>query len=270
MTEPNFRERYGPVALVTGASSGIGQAFAEALAARGFDVIAVARRVERLEDLAVRLEAAHGVRVTPLAVDLGRADAAQAILNYCDGRDVGLVISNAGFGFKGAHEDASAELLGEMLMVNCHAPNLLAHGFIPRLKARVAAGLGAGLVMTSSVEGLIGCPYSAAYSATKAMVVALGEALWGELSPEGVDVLTLCPGPTESEAAAKQGVDMSAVPQRPASEVACETLDRLKDGPTFVSDAQYKAMFDGMRAMPRGEALLAMAAGMKPKGDGTG
>ena len=265
MTELKFRDCYGPMALVTGASSGIGQAFAEDLAARGLDVIVVARRTDRLAELAGRLHEAHGVQVIPLAVDLGQADGPQAILDFCDGHDVGLVISNAGFGFKGRHEEAPTALLAEMLAVNCQAPNLLAHGFIPRLKARVATGLGAGLVMTSSVEGLIGCPYSAAYSATKAMVVALGEALWGELSPEGVDVLTLCPGPTESEAAARQGVDMTGVPQRPAIAVARETLDRLKDGPTFVSDAKYQAMFDGMRAMPRGEALLAMAAGMKPK-----
>ncbi|MDE2404425.1 MAG: SDR family NAD(P)-dependent oxidoreductase [Sphingomonadales bacterium] len=260
-----FRDRYGRVAMVTGASSGIGMAFAEALAARGMDVIAVARRVDRLEALAGRLRDAHGVAVTPLAIDLGQPDAARAIHDCCAGHDVGLVVSNAGFGFKGAHEDAPPALLAEMLTVNCTVPSLLAQGFIPRLKARAADGRGAGLVMTASVEGLIGCPYSAAYSASKAMVVALGEALWGELAPAGIDVLTLCPGPTESEAAARQGVDMAAVAQRPAIDVARETLDRLDQGPTFVSDAKYQAMFDAMRAMPRREALTAMAAGMKPK-----
>ena len=265
MTETSFHDRYGPVALVTGASSGIGQAFVEELAARGYDVIAVARRTDRLDALATRLEAAHGVHITPLAIDLGLSDAPQQILDASAGRDVGLVVSNAGFGFKGRHEDAPSELLAEMLMVNCHAPNLLAHGFIPRLKARVAAGKGAGLLLTASVEGLIGCPYSAAYSATKAMVVALGEALWAELAPEGVEVLTLCPGPTTSEAAAKQGVDMTGIAQRSAIDVARDTLGQLAHGPTFISDPQYKAMFDGMRAMPRGDALMAMAAGMKPK-----
>jgi len=267
MTDTTFRDRYGPIALVTGASSGIGQAFAEELAARGLDLIVAARRVERLEALAERLTAEHGVTVLPIAVDLTRADAAQAILNYCEDRDVGLVISNAGFGFKGRHENAPADLLAEMLMVNCHAPNMLAHGFIPRLKARAKAGRGAGLVMTSSVEGLIGCAYSAAYSASKAMVIALGEALWGELTPEGVDVLTLCPGATESEAAAKQGMDMAGNPhQRPAIDVARETLDHLTDGPTFVSSDHYRAQFAQLTAMPRRDALRAMAAGMKPKG----
>jgi len=260
-----FADQYGPMALVTGASSGIGVGFAEELAARGLDVIVVARRADRLAALKGRLEAEYGVRITPLEADLGTLDGPARVLAACAGQDIGLVVSNAGFGFKGRHEDAPADLLAEMLLVNCHAPNLLAHGMIPALKARAAAGRGAGLVMTSSVEGLIGCPYSAAYSASKAMVVTLGEALWGELTPEGVDVLTLCPGPTESEAAAKQGVDMSAVPQRPARDVARETLDRLKDGPTYVSDVKYQAMFDGMRAMPRPDALRAMAAGMKPK-----
>lgn len=267
MTEPTFRDRYGPLALITGASSGIGQAFAEELAARGLDLIVAARRIDRLEALAERLTAQHGVTVTPIAVDLTRPDAPQAILNFTEGRDVGLVISNAGFGFKGAHETAPAELLGEMLNVNCHAPNLLAHGFIPRLRARAQAGRGAGLIFTASVEGLIGCAYSAAYSASKAMVIALGEALWGELTPEGIDVLTLCPGATTSEAAAKQGMDMAGNPhQRPAIDVARETLDHLKDGPTWISSDHYRAMFGQLTAMPRRDALIAMAAGMKPKG----
>lgn len=81
----------------------------------------------------------------------------------------------------------------QMLMVNRLVPLQLTRGFIPRLRQRRAAGLGAGIILTSSVEGLIGCPYSTPYSATKALVKSLGQGLWGELHPGGIDVLTLCP-----------------------------------------------------------------------------
>jgi hypothetical protein len=263
MANATFHERYGPVALVTGASSGIGTGFAEDLAARGLDLILTARRTDRLEELAARLAAQHGIRAECLPADLTRADAPAALLAATQGRDIGLVVSNAGFGLKGAHEANDAGAMADMLMVNCHAPLQLAHGMIPRLRQR---GRG-GLLFTASVEGLIGCPYSAAYGASKALVVSLGEALWGELHPDGIDVLTLCPGPTESEAAAKQGIDMSANPHLlPARTVAALALDRLADGPTFVSHPVYEDMFTKMRGLPRAEAMTAMAAGMKRQG----
>lgn len=257
----DFKDRYGPVAVVTGASSGIGFAFAEELAERGFDLILAARRVDKMQELATRLEQAHGVRVDTHEIDLGAADGPAKLVAATAGRDVGLVISNAGFGFKGAHETAEPAMLTEMLMVNCNAPMLLAQAFLPQLKQR---GKG-GLIMTSSVEGLIGCPWSAGYSASKAMVVALGEALWGEAQGTGVDVLTLCPGATESEAAAKQGIDLSKLENvMSAREVACVTLDNITEGPTFVSSPHYRQSFEQLTALPRRQALTAMAGAMRP------
>jgi short-subunit dehydrogenase len=251
-----FQDRYGPVALVTGASSGIGWAFAEELAERGLDLVLVARRVDRLEALAAALP----TRADLLPIDLSEADAARRILDATAGHDVGLVVSNAGFGFKGEHASNDAAGMTDMLMVNCNAPMLLTHGFIPRLRQR---GRG-GIVLTSSVEGLMGCPYSAAYSASKALVNALGEGLWAELRPEGIDVLTVCPGATESEAAAKQGIDIATLRNvMPARDVARASLDNLAEGPTFFPSPFYKATFDQLTAMPRRDALMAMAQGMK-------
>jgi uncharacterized protein len=251
-----FAERYGPAALVTGASSGIGWAFAEELAERGLDLVLVARRVDRLEALAARLP----VRTEVLPVDLAQADAPQRILEAVSGRDVGLVVSNAGFGMKGEHAANDAAAMTDMLMVNCNAPLQLAHGFVPRLRAR---GRG-GIVLTSSVEGLMGCPYSTAYSASKALVNALGEGLWAELRPEGIEVLTVCPGATESEAAGKQGIDIATLRNvMPAREVARASLDNMSEGPTFFPSPFYKATFDQLLAMPRRDALMAMAQGMK-------
>ncbi len=255
-----FRDRYGPVALVTGASSGIGWGFAEELAERGFDLVLTARRVDRLEALASRLNARYGVSARICKADLASPSAPSKLLEFTSGLDVGLVVSNAGFGMKGPHEATDTAEITDMLMVNCNAPMLLAHGFIPRLKKR---GKG-GIVFTSSVEALLGCPFSAAYSASKALVVAFGEALWGELADTGIDVLTLCPGATESEAAAKHGIDLSKLQHvLTGREVARLTLDNIANGPTYFSSEYYKATFDQLLSMPRRDALKAMAQGMK-------
>jgi uncharacterized protein len=171
-----------------------------------------------------------------------------------------LVVSNAGFGLKGEHSANDPQMMANMLMVNCHVPMQLSHGFIPRLKAR---GKG-GIIFTSSIEGLMGCPYSTAYSASKALVNALGEGLWAELQPEGIDVLTLCPGATESEAAGLQGIDITTLSHvMKAQEVARLTLDTIRNGPTFFSSEIYKANFDKLLALPKRDALMAMARGMK-------
>ena len=257
----DFAERYGPVALVTGASSGIGYAFAEELAGRGLDLVVTARRLDRLEELAARLNLEHGITVTPYQCDLADPGAPGQLVEFTAAMDTGLVISNAGFGLRRApHEAHDAPALTELLMVNCHAPSALAHGFIPRLRAR---GRG-GIVFTSSVEGALGAPYSAAYSSSKAMVTALGEALWGELADSGVDVLTLCPGKTVSEAMVKQGFDPSMLDDAmPAREVARLALDHISDGPTYISSEYYAAMISQMTALPRRQALLASAGAMR-------
>lgn len=254
----DFADRYGPWALVTGASSGIGRAFAEELAARGVNLVLTARRAAHLEQLAGAL----GVATRILPADLGDPDTPAALLAETADFDVGLVVSNAGFGMKGAHEGNDPTAMTEMLMVNCNAPMQLAHGFLPRLRTR---GRG-GLLIVSSIEGLMGCPFSTAYSASKALVIALGEGLWGELDGSGIDVLTVCPGATESEAAAKQGIDIAKLRDvMPARAVAAASLEALGDGPTFFPSAPYKASFDQLLALPRRDALRAMAAGMRPR-----
>ena len=262
MNNSDFLDRYGPAALVTGASSGIGASFASLLAAKGLDLVVVARRSQRLNDLAARLGNEHGVKVTVCQADLADATAAETILRATASLDIGLVLSNAGFGFKGPFESGDPKTLADMLMVNCTTPMLLARGFVPRLRKRAARG--GGLVLTSSVEGLIGCPYSAAYAASKAFVNSLGEALWGELTPEGIDVLTLCPGATDTEAPRLQGIDPATLRHlMPPDEVARLTLENLGNGPVYLPSEHYKASFERLLSMPRRSALVAMAQSMK-------
>jgi len=260
MNNEEFLDRYGPVALVTGASSGIGKAFAGLLAQRGLALVLVARRADRLQALSAELRDTHGTGVNIIQADVGDLDDLQRILAQTAALDVGLVISNAGFSIKGEYAAMDARRMTEMLRVNCQAPLLLAHGFVPRLKAR---GKG-GLIFTSSVEALIGCPFSTAYSATKALVKNLGEGLWGELTPLGIDVLTLCPGATDTEALAGSGVDVSRMEHVMSPvDVARLTLENIRNGPVFISSEHYRKLFEQLTAMPRREALLAMARSMQ-------
>ena len=257
----DYAHRYGPVAVVTGASSGIGRSFATQLAARKLDLVLVARRVDRLQELAGKLNADHGVQVTVHQADLADPTAAAGIVEAVAGLDVGLLISNAGFSVKGPFELGPAQTRADMMTVNCHTPTQLAHGLIPRLKER---GRG-GIVFTSSVEGLMGCPFSAGYSATKAYMNGLGEALWGELTPEGIDVLTLCPGATDTEAPRKLGIDPSTLHDLMSpDDVASSALENLGGGePVHLPSAHYRAQFDQLLSMPRGAALTAMAKAVR-------
>lgn len=264
MDSDAFKSEFGPVALVTGASSGIGRSYAELLAAMGFDLVLTARRADRLEELAARLSDDHGITTKVLPVDLSQINAAQQILNATAALDIGLVVSNAGFGFKGEHAATDMAGLTDMLMVNCNATMQLAHGFIPRLRQRRSVGNGGCLIFTSSVEGLIGCPYSAGYSASKAFVKSFGEALWGELAPKGIKVLTICPGATDTEAARNQGVDPATMQNVMAPDaVARLALENIDNGPTLITSEHYNAMFEQLLAMPRRDALIAMAGAMK-------
>lgn len=256
----DFSRRCGPVAVVTGASSGIGRSFATRLAAHKLDLVLVARRLDRLRELAEQLSAEHGIRVTVQQADLADPTAASRIVAAISDLDVGLLISNAGFGAKGPFELGDAGTLADMMTVNCHTPTQLAHGLAPRLKQR---GHG-GIVFTSSVEGFLGCPFSAVYSATKAYVNALGEALWGELTPAGVDVLTLCPGATDTEAPRLQGIDPAVLHDLMApDDVAASALEHLRSGPIHVPSEHYRRQFEQLLAMPRDQALTAMAKAVR-------
>jgi len=251
-----FVERYGPVALVTGASSGIGRAFAAELASRGLDLLLVARRTDRLRVLAAELEQGCGVAVRVCGADLAEPAAVDQIMAAATDLDIGLLVSNAGFGLKGPHQSNDPLRMAAMLQVNCAMPLQLSHRLLPGLLRR---GRG-GIIITSSVEGLMGVPYSAAYAASKAFTNSLGESLWGELSPAGVDVLALCPGSTDTEAHALQGIDSSTLEgMMSPTAVVLEALDNLRKGPIHVAGVQNQAMFAALTAMPRRDALLQMA-----------
>jgi short-subunit dehydrogenase len=256
----DFLQRYGPAALVTGASSGIGEAFAVLLARGGFDLVLNGRRKDRLDKLAARLRDHEGVNVTLCCEDLSTADGPQRLAAACIDLDIGLLVSNAGFGLKGAHQDNDPARLQDMLMLNCHAPMQLTRLFIPALLDR---GQG-GIIITSSVEGLMGFPYSSPYAASKAFCNSLAEGLWGELSGQGIDVLALCPGSTRTEALALQGFDAQQMENLMLpEEVAAQAIAQIDKGPIHIAGDMNREIFTAMTAMPRREALKLAAGNMQ-------
>ena len=256
----DFADRYGPWALVTGASSGIGEAFAQQLAARGLNLLICARRREKLDLLAEQLQQSHRVEVRPLALDISDAGFMARLIEATNDLDLGLVVSNAGFGLKGPHTEQSPEDLDTMLAVNARAPMLITRTLAQQLIRR---GRG-GIILTGSMEGYMGFPLSAAYSATKGFVHFLGEALWQELKPYNVDVLILAPGSTDTEALTKQGFDknkMSGVmsPER----VAREALQNLGRRRIYMPGASNRFFTWLLSSLPRKWGLAMAEAGMR-------
>lgn len=202
--EPGFVYR-GRWALVTGASMGIGEAFARALAGRGMNVILCARSADRLRSLAGELEQAHGVRAHAVAADLSRpGEAARAWREACAIGPIHLLVNNAGFGLRGAFHELAMDRQSEMVALNCTAVLELAHLALGEMRPR---GTG-GVINVASIVAFQPVPLMAAYAATKAFVLSLTESLAEENRESGVRVLALCPGPTPSGFQAVAGTNV--------------------------------------------------------------
>jgi short-subunit dehydrogenase len=219
--DERFADRYGPWAVVTGASGGIGLAIARELAARGLNLIVVARRGERLQQLARELAGRHRVQCQALVADLGTAEGCETILRMAAPHEVGLLVAAAGFGTSGEFVSSPLRAEREMLAVNCAAVLELVGHFAPKFAAR---GRG-GIVLMSSVLAFNGVPGSAHYAATKAWVQSLAEGLRGELRGRGVDVLASAPGPVNTGFAERARLDLG--PMLSADVVARQTIAAL-------------------------------------------
>lgn len=251
-----FRERYGPWAVVTGASSGIGRALASELAALGLSVVLAARSAPELQELAEQLRAKHGTDARPVPVDLARGTGVSELDAATRELDAGLLVAAAGFGTSGPFVAAPLETELDMLAVNCAALAAQAHHFGGRFAAR---GRG-GLVLLSSIVAFQGAPHTAHYAATKAYVHTLAEGLYRELAPRGVDVLACAPGPTRTGFAARAGLTMGAA-AAPES-VARATLAALGRGPAVVPGALAKVLRYSLAPLPRWARVRIMGAVM--------
>jgi hypothetical protein len=251
----SFQSKYGPWAIVAGASEGLGAAFAEAIAARGLNLILLARRADKLDGVAERLRASAGVEVRAEVCDLARPDLAAALAALTASVEVGLGVYNAAFAPVGALVERPLEDLTRVVDVSVRGPLVFARTLTPALVAR---GRG-GLVLMSSLAGYQGSPRIAAYAGAKAFNIVFGESLWRELRPQGVDVVVSAAGAVRTP-----GYTAAATGDAPgtldARVVAERTLDALGRGPVVTPGATNRiARFVMGRLLPRRMQIAIMA-----------
>jgi hypothetical protein len=234
------------LALVTGASSGIGRAFAERLAGEGYDLIAVGRRRERLEELVTTLT---NVEVETIVTDLSTFEGVQSVADVCASRPLTMLVNNAGVAHYMPISELPVEKATEVLMVKVVAPTLLIRAAVPGMIER-----GAGTII--NVAGMLAfsgpipnAQGRAVYTATLAHLVALSQALHEELNPSGLRVQVVCPGIVATEFHERQGLDLSALPRMSAADVAIASLKGIELGevvctPGVEDSSLLRAVFD--------------------------
>lgn len=240
-----LKTHFGPIALITGASDGIGRAFAKALAVQGFDLVLVARRETVLQALATELAQTHGIKAEVIAADLSDPVEVARVLSGTEGLPIGLLVAAAGFGSIGPFLSQDPETEVNMVDVNCRSVIALTHGFAARM---AKAGTG-GIVLFGSIVGFQGVPGSATYSATKGFVQGFAEALAVELRPMGISVLSVAPGPVGTGFAARARMRMN-VAEAPDT-VARVALAALPGGGTVRPGFLAKLLGWSMAILPR-------------------
>jgi short-subunit dehydrogenase len=247
----SFARRYGPWAVIAGASEGLGAAFATEVARRGCDVVLIARRPQPLATLAPRLPTQTMTVVADLSTEAGLAEVRAATA----GLEVGLVVANAAYSPIGPFVTMPREQTRRAVDLNCLAPLWLAHEYLPAMADRRCGGL----IVMSSLAGMQGSPPISVYAATKAFGAILAEGLWQELRGSGVDVLTCVAGAVATPGLA--GAMAKRAPgTRTPEQVATAALDALGQGPRVVPGAFMRVSSALMsRLLPRRTAIGVMA-----------
>lgn len=245
MSREQFFVSYGPWALVTGASSGIGRAFAYELASCGLNIILVARNKLVLDEVAIDLQRNFGVKTSVLVADLGERSGVEAVLEQVKSFEIGLYVASAGFGTSGPFVDADLSEEVDMIQVNCVAAIELTHAVANQMKPRRRGGI----VLLASLVGWQGVPLSATYAATKAFVQSFAEAIRVELKHVKIDVLSVAPGPVLS--GFDQRANMKINHGATAEQVASEALRALGRRTTVVPGAISKVLTYSLFTVPR-------------------
>jgi short-subunit dehydrogenase len=250
--QTEWRDRYGPWAVVTGASDGIGREIVRDLAARRLNVVLVARRGDRLEALAAETRKA-GVEARVLVADLANSADIDRVLAETDGLDIGLLVASAGFGTAGNFLTTSARDEIEMVDVNCRAVLVMTKQFAHRLARRKSGGI----VLFGSIVGFQGVANTANYAATKAYIQVLAEGLRIDLKPHGIDVLCCAPGPVESGFAARS--NLSPAKSADARIVARETIAAIGRKTTVKPGLMSKVLINSLGLLPRGARTMILS-----------
>ncbi len=250
-------------ALVTGASAGIGREFARAIAAQGINCVLVARRKDRLEQLAKELQDAHGVECMPVPLDLSVEGCVDELMDVLGDTPIGMLVNNAGFGHSGEFVTRDPERLAAMVKLNCLTPVLLTRAILPEMVERETGAL----IMVSSLAGFVGTPYESVYGATKAFDLSLGDALHQELKRKGIDVITLCPANTateffEAEGLSEETIRLATRMSASAEHVVDITLRRLGSA-SIASPLMTRAAVMVGRIIPRSLSAKLMGKGIR-------
>jgi len=262
MPATDFLTQYGPWALVAGASEGIGQEFSRQLAAKGLNLVLVARRQALLHELREDLTSNYNIEVLCVPMDLGRPDLFAAAEREVGHLDIGLLVYNACFSNIAPFANASLEDKLLTVDVNCRGPlalvTLLAGPMIERQRG--------GIILMSSASGFQGAAWLATYAASKAFTTNLAEGLWEELRGQGVDVLALVAGATNTpnfKAVTPADKQAASFPMEP-SDVVREGLQKLGHGPRHIAGRMNRAVaFVLNRLLPRRAAVAFMGTQLR-------
>ena len=254
----NFAKKYGPWALVLGASEGLGASFSTAIAQRGLHIAMAARRAEVLEKKATSITREYGVETHPIAVDLTKPDMLEILMDATENLDIGLVVYNAAAGYIGPFVTQERAQALQMIDINCRGPVLIAHHFSQKMRQRGSGGI----ILMSSGAALAGGPGNALYAAGKSFELILGEGLSRELKPLGVDVLSLIGPAIDTPNFWRDNPDIQKMlgPPLPSNQVAEEALDRLGKNASWVAGETYREGLAALGTLPREQQIDAMEA----------
>ncbi len=263
MQNPTFRQKYGPWALVTGAARGLGAEFARQLAARGLNLLLVDLLAEALESSAAPLR--HEVQVRTLSLDVTAPESITQIQHAAGDLEIGLLVNNAGRSTIGHFLDVPLAEHRQVLDLNTRVPLELTYHFGAQMRAR---GRG-GIIFVSSGSAVVGTAWVSVYSASKAFLRNLGEALWAELHPQGVDVLATIVGATDTPGWRASNPSPGTrvwPPVMSAKDTVHETLEALGKRPSFYPGLQNRlAFFLTTRLLSRKAAILQLYNEMRKR-----
>jgi short-subunit dehydrogenase len=234
----DFGQKYGQWAVIAGASEGIGASLADQLAARGLDLVLIARNEALLEEVAAGAREQYGVQTRVVPQDLTDPDVGAKIANATGGLDVGLLIYNAGASDRTTtFLETDVDYSLKQIKLDCVGPVALAHHFGSAMRDR---GRG-GIVLVASLACLAGSTTLAVYSAVKAFQHNLAEGLWAELRPHGVDVCCTPLGMTYTPAFARLGIEYDPAAHMLPEDVAREIIENIGNGPVHVVGENNRA-----------------------------
>lgn len=254
----------GKTALVTGASSGIGEAFARELAGRGADVVLVARSEGKLRALAEELRREHGVRCEVVAADLSEEGIGAEIKDEVErrGLEVDVLVNNAGFATHGYFEELDPAREREQVAVDVTAVVDMAHAFLPGMVARG----GGAVINVASVGGFQPTPYMAVYAASKAFVLSFSVALSEEYRGRGVSVVALAPGTTDTGFFDVAGEEAVTGRRRPPEQAVATALRALERGRSVAVDGRTNALLAHvLQRLPRAMAARIAGGAVRPR-----